>query len=220
MSTQTLDYTAILHDLEAKKSTIEAAIASIRSLLLQGIAGRDDQSLKGIAPSLAGQSIPEAAKAYLKMVGKPQSSREIAKALRDGGIQSTSSDFEATVHAGLIRASKLPNSPIVNLGGRQWGLRNGDAATMTSPAKQTQKGREKQKVVVRSSDLVLQFLRSRLGVEQSIQEVAKHTGLTRQAVCGAIQALNHIEGFEKTSSGNLLLKGDATPPTWPNALKA
>lgn len=139
MSTQPVDYAAIIADLEAKKAAIEATIASLRSAMALGIgaAAGGDGSGGGAVPTFAnpysfsggevpagaflGKSIPEAARVYLEIVKKKQTSREIAEALQKGGMESTSGNFVGIVHAVLDRARKSPNAAIVKLG-TQWGL--------------------------------------------------------------------------------------------------
>src|SRR5271166_4055386 len=103
MSTQTIDYGAILANMEAKKAALEAAIASLRAALAMGALGASGDLPEGIAAAsvsaalyggdvpngaFLGKSIPDAAKLYLEIVKKKQTSREIAEALQKGGIES------------------------------------------------------------------------------------------------------------------------------------
>src|ERR1700747_306325 len=99
MGMELLDYAAILADLEAKKSALEQAIASFRQAMASGALGQMTEG--GIVPSLGtsfsggevpagaflGKSIPEAAKLYLEIVKKKQTTREIAEALQKGGME-------------------------------------------------------------------------------------------------------------------------------------
>lgn len=135
MSTEPVDYTAILADLEAKKSALEQTIASFRQAMALGALGH--MSADGTVPTMAvpsltggevpagaflGKSITEATRLYLEIVKKKQTTREIADALQKGGMESTSKgDFALIVHAGLTRARKSPNSGIVKVG-KHWGL--------------------------------------------------------------------------------------------------
>jgi hypothetical protein len=50
-------------------------------------------------------SIPEAIKKYLGMVKRPQSPKDIAYSLKQGGVLSQSADFNSTVHTALSRLS-------------------------------------------------------------------------------------------------------------------
>jgi len=158
MSTQPFDYAAILSDLEAKKSAIEAAIASMRQAMGLGALGQTGEltSVPGAAPSMSlhngeipngaflGKSIPEAAKLYLEILKKKQTSREIADALLKGGMESTSKNFYGIVHAVLDRARKSPNSALVKLG-THWGLAGwypkGIISNATAPA--SKKGKKR-----------------------------------------------------------------------------
>jgi hypothetical protein len=135
MSTEQLDYTAILADLEAKKTALEQTIASFRAAMAAGALGQVGDAGSGIMASLGAsvfggevptgaflrKSIPEAARLYLEIVKKKQTSREIAEGLRKGGMESTSKNFFGMVHAVLDRARKAPNSPFVKIGS-QWAL--------------------------------------------------------------------------------------------------
>ena len=136
MSTQSLDYAAIIADLEAKKAAIEATIASLRSAMALGTLGAgqggdvpDVWIIFGFGERwerfrLARSSARVSQKLHVsiwKIVKRKQTSREIADALLKGGIESTSNNFVSIVHAILDRARKSPNPTIVKLG-TQWGL--------------------------------------------------------------------------------------------------
>lgn len=135
MSTEPVDYTAILGDLEAKKAALEHTIASFRQAMALGALGQmtaTDGTVSSLSvPSMSGgevpagaflsKSIPDATRLYLEIVKKKQTTQEIADALRKGGMESTSKDFVGTVYAGLTRARRSPNSGIVKVG-KHWGL--------------------------------------------------------------------------------------------------
>jgi hypothetical protein len=160
MSTQPFDYLAAEADLEAKKSAIEAALASLRAARALGALGQsgDFPAIPGSvtsAPMYGGdipdgaflnKGIPEATKLYLEIVKKKQTSSEIAAALRKGGMESTSSDFVGVVKAGLNRARKLPSSPLLKLGSH-WGLKSwyskGLVSGIGAPAKKAKKKQRK-----------------------------------------------------------------------------
>jgi len=132
MSTQPMDYAAILADLEAKKAVIDSAIASVRAAMAAGALGVGEGAGAATTPATTpfngdiprglffGKSIPEAAKLYLSMVKQKQSTADIVRALEEGGMETTSDDFSATVNAGLFRASRKFGE-IVRVKG-QWGL--------------------------------------------------------------------------------------------------
>lgn len=218
MSTQSLDYAAIIADLEAKKSAIEATIATLRSAMSLGMLGVGSDVPMGGSSSASssiygnevpagaflGKSIPEAARIYLEIVKKKQTSREIAEALQKGGMESTSGNFIGIVHAVLDRARKAKNASIVKLG-TQWGLAgwypkgilNNTGAGM--PAKKAKKkakkaakasmpdapkalpsstpAREAAEPKVRAIDRALQYLQSKPHDEHSLAEIARHLGM-------------------------------------------
>jgi hypothetical protein len=135
MSTQPIDYAAILADLEAKKVALEAAIASVRAAIGAGTLGQSGDGTAfsaGLPAALTGgevpagaflgKSIPDAAKLYLEIVKKKQTSKEIAEALLKGGMESTSKNFPSIVHAILDRARKAKNPALVKVDKSNWGL--------------------------------------------------------------------------------------------------
>jgi hypothetical protein len=130
---KTLDYGAFLADLEAKRAVLDQAIASVRAIMSGGtLAINVGDSLAGMADSVSlhggevpagafhGKSIPEAAKLYLSLVKRKQSTKEIADALVKGGMESNSKNFETTVAGGLYRAFNTTGE-IVRVKGA-WGL--------------------------------------------------------------------------------------------------
>lgn len=136
MGTQPIDYAAILADLEAKKVALEATIASIRAGIAVGSLGQSGDGTSFAAAGLPGaltggevpagaflgKSIPDAAKLYLEIVKKKQTSKEIAEALLKGGMETASKDFPSIVHAILDRARKAKNPALVKVDKSHWGL--------------------------------------------------------------------------------------------------
>jgi hypothetical protein len=136
MSTQPIDYAAILADLEGKKIALESAIASVRAAIAAGTLGQSGDGMTYSAPGLPGaltggevpagaflgKSIPDATKLYLEIVKKKQTSKEIAEALLKGGMESTSKNFPSIVHAILDRARKAKNPALVKVDKSHWGL--------------------------------------------------------------------------------------------------
>lgn len=132
MSTETIDYAAVLADLEAKREALDAAIVAIR--LMPGLGPfpasiAPGAGLGAAGPSAAameaadipqgaflGLSISDAARKYLDAVKKKQSTKQIADALIRGGVHSTSGNFTTIVYSVLGR-----QSDIVRVGG-DWGL--------------------------------------------------------------------------------------------------
>lgn len=216
MSTEPFDYAAFLGDLEQKKAALEVLIASVRAAMAIGALGQPGD-VTGIVPSFSapsitggevpagaffGKSIPEAAKLYLEIVKKKQTSREIAEALLKGGTESTSSNFVGIVHAVLGRARKSPDSAFVRIG-NQWGLTSWYPKGILSAAaagqgKASKKKRNKAKGVVprakdektsataapvqmlptgKANERALSFIRSKPDAEHSLADIAKHLGM-------------------------------------------
>ena len=129
-----IDYEAILVDLEAKKAAIETAIAGLKaamsafgttegtSFVKLGATLVNPSMHGGEVPAGAflGKSIPESAKLYLSIAKSKKTTREIADALRKGGMETSSTNFENIVHAGLNRAMK--NTGAFLRVGKAWAL--------------------------------------------------------------------------------------------------
>src|SRR3984957_13537813 len=130
------DYTAIIADLEAKKAALEATLTGLRAAQAVGALGQPGDAPSGGITALPfganggevpvgaflGRSIPEAARLCLQIVKRKMTTREIAEALKKGGIESTARNFPGQVHSILIRASKPSDSPIMKLDRSFWGL--------------------------------------------------------------------------------------------------
>lgn len=127
-----IDYAAVLADLEAKRAGLDAAIAGVKQMLGQSHVAASSPSASGHgngagAISLRGDeffqmSIPDASIKYLKMVKKPQTTKEIAEALEKGGMLHGSGDFIQTVGSVINRRSKAADSEVANVKRGVWGL--------------------------------------------------------------------------------------------------
>jgi hypothetical protein len=143
----TIDYAAILADLEAKKAAIESLIASFKTAAASGALVMGETPVGAGMPYSAttqaissiqdipngafhGKSITEASKIYLGMIKKKQTTREIAEALLRGGMETTSDRFQTNVHGILLRAGKEKHE-IVRIG-NAWGLAEWYPASMRS----------------------------------------------------------------------------------------
>jgi hypothetical protein len=135
---KTLDYGLFLADLEAKRAVLDQAIASVRAVMASGaLAVNVSDSMPGMTDSVSvafhggevpagafnGLGIPAAAKLYLSIVKKKQTTKEIADALRQGGMETAGKNFEVIVGSALYRVSnpKNANREIVRVKGA-WGL--------------------------------------------------------------------------------------------------
>ncbi len=127
-STEPIDYEAVLGDLEAKRAALDGAIVAIRQMLA---AGANSGTAGGVTvrqvdpenipnDAFFGLSIGEAAKKYLTLVKRKQSTRAIADALERGGLPHTSTNFLNTVTTMLSRQARV-DSELTKVG-REWGL--------------------------------------------------------------------------------------------------
>lgn len=115
--TKAIDYSVMLADLYAKRAGIDAAIAGIMAASGGNVTLPENAgfpvSLNGPSPdrqptelprgAFLGKSLPAAVKLYLSAVMKKQTIKEIATALHDGGVESTSDNFESVITGSLNR---------------------------------------------------------------------------------------------------------------------
>ncbi len=113
---QPTDYAAILADMEAKYTALGNAIASLRVAVAAGalgvlgeISGAPPVGVQPLSGSISlprgaflGKTVTEAIKLYLSALRKKQTNKEIAQALKDGGLESTG-NFDNLVTSGLFR---------------------------------------------------------------------------------------------------------------------
>jgi hypothetical protein len=118
MEPEAMDYAKMLSDARAKRAALDGLIASLEAAWAAGAVGQG----QGPAPSmngplagprggglpsdlpkgaLLGKSLAEAIRLYLGVTKTKQSVREIAKALKEEGVESTSDNFESVVAASL-----------------------------------------------------------------------------------------------------------------------
>jgi len=124
MSDQSINYEAVLADLENRKAQIEAAIAGIRLVMGQpgtapsGPGGGGGYS--GATPAhdaFIGMSIPDAAKKHLTAVRKKLSTQDLMTAMEAGGLPSSK---YSTVYA-ILRRREKQIGDIINMKG-DWAL--------------------------------------------------------------------------------------------------
>lgn len=206
MGMEQQDLAALLAEWEAKRAALDAAIASLRSGLAMGVFGPVGELPSGngfastLVPSVSGgevpagaflgKSIPDAAKLYLAIVKKKQTSREIADALKRGGMESTSKNFYGNVHSILDRARKA-NMGIVKLDRSYWGLAEwypaGLRSTVIPDKRSTRKKGRKSKADKaqpvpalalqpgKANERALEVLRG--SPELSLADIAQHIGV-------------------------------------------
>ena len=123
-------YRTVLKDLKRRKKVIDAAIAGVTALM-----GESEAELQACLPALpsktqasrdlasgafADLTLIEAAQIYLSTVKDPQSTADIADALKRGGYPTESRNFRNTVRSVLDRHAKTVGT-IVKVH-RNWGL--------------------------------------------------------------------------------------------------
>jgi hypothetical protein len=113
MGNQTIDYEAVIRDLERRRAESIARFDTAIAALKQ-VAATQTNGPKLLTPSLpfasAGPSLPyrgmsmvEAAIAHIKSVGRPVPNPELAKAVSDGGFIHNSKNFGNTLNSILWR---------------------------------------------------------------------------------------------------------------------
>ncbi|MGD0949707.1 MAG: hypothetical protein ABSA52_20045 [Candidatus Binatia bacterium] len=126
MTTEQINYEAVLADLKARRDALNDAIAGIERIL--GLAPSPNGTTAGQAthdlqtiPSDAffGLSIPDALKKCLGMLKRKQSVKILCDALGRGGLNSTAKNFYATVYSALVRMEKAGDIVKIDT---KWGL--------------------------------------------------------------------------------------------------
>lgn len=123
MSTNPVDYEAVIADLEAKKAQLDSAIQAIRAVANLGSMGGiavQTSAQNGAIPSDAflGMSIPEATKKLLALTRKRLGTPEVIKMLSQGGLPEPAYN---TAYA-VLRRRQQQVGDIINING-DWGLR-------------------------------------------------------------------------------------------------
>lgn len=127
MSSQSIDYEAVLADLKARRDQLNSAIAAIELISGSGAISSSVQvpgqsgAAKIEPDSFFGLTIVDAAKKYLGMMKRPQGTQGITDALKDGGYLFTSEQPVQTV-ASVLARSDSKGGDIVRVGKGMWGL--------------------------------------------------------------------------------------------------
>jgi hypothetical protein len=127
MSTPTIDYEAVIADLEAKKAHLETMIAGLRSVAgMAGLGAPPSGGPGGSTPysdgkiasdAFFGKSIPDAAVIHLGNVRRKLSTQQLMDAMESGGLPKSKYN---TVYA-ILRRRESQVGDIVNMQG-EWGL--------------------------------------------------------------------------------------------------
>jgi hypothetical protein len=135
MTPEKIDYIAILNDMKAKRAALDASIVALEAALASGTLG---QAVEGVSSGIGtmglgspgtpmdlpsgafnGKTLPEGIKLYLSAARQRKSTRDITNGIREGGMVSTSQNFESVVQATL---QKLKSQGHVLKFADGWGL--------------------------------------------------------------------------------------------------
>jgi len=119
-----VDYAAVLTDLKARRDALDKVISHLEAFVGLGVVtnfnvfpGQKSAEIHG--DTFVGLNIPEAAAAYLQMVGRPaRTTNEITEALNKGGLQCSTGSV-ATV---LGREFGRQTGEVVRASKGLWGL--------------------------------------------------------------------------------------------------
>ncbi len=221
-----LDYGAVLADLQAKRAALDQAITSLQAAAASGALTAAVGDSMVMADSVAvglhggevpvgaflGKSIPEAARLCLQIVKRKMTSREISDALKKGGIETTASNFPSLVHSILTRASSKSPSEILKLDRSFWGLASwypaGVRSGASTRAPKTRRGR-RNRVSAKSGkhdgngaeSQIVELLHRKPGSEFAPQEIAESLGMRIQTVHFLLGKLAFRKQAEKTTGG-------------------
>jgi hypothetical protein len=113
-----IDYLFMLSDMKAKRSALDVSIAGLEAAIASGALGQSNEVSPGASGTshtttgasvelpvgaFMNKSVPAAIKLYLAAVKKKQTNTEIARALQEGGIESTADNFSTNVTTALNR---------------------------------------------------------------------------------------------------------------------
>jgi hypothetical protein len=237
-----LDYAAMIADLEAKKAAIENSIASLRLAAGSPIGSsasdassqatiQNDRPMELPVGAFLNMSFPAAIKLFLSATKRKQTIREIATALKNGGMESLSDNFESVV-TGALNRMKTNDPPEVLRFSDGWALAENYPESfrnrLAQSAKPVAKTKKKpKKVVVAASKkekskkpiveapgtinaageghgpeiMIEKFFSENAGVEFTAQAAAGALGIRTQTVGLLAAKLAHRGLLEKTPEG-------------------
>lgn len=227
----TTDYAAILADMEAKKTALESAILSLRAALAAGALGISASVPTGSIPTVSsnplglpsmtlprgaflGKTVTEAIKLYLTAVRKKQTNKEIAQALKEGGLESNG-NFDTYINGGLFRLKK---EGVVLRFEEGWGLAEWYPESFRVRAEQkdasgeNQKGKKKgaRKAKAKIPAETARPTPVALGLEQRIEAVLRAQSSTVFKPDEIAKTLGVNAGAVKLSLGRMAAKGKAS----------
>lgn len=192
---------------EGKIKALQALLDSLRSAIAMGAFGSGeglDLSVAASSPNgvdmtpidlpegaFNGKTLPACVKLYLSAAKRKKSIKEIAAALREGGVESTSDNFDNVVTGAMFRLKS--NGEVLRFKDG-WGLSEWYPANMrgSAPAGSAKRARKKGKknerknavaklpsgqsgsTKVKASERIIELLRTKPEREYSLVEIAKH----------------------------------------------
>lgn len=222
MTNDHLDLTAaFIDDIEKKIAALQAVLLSLKSAsaigaLSAAIEGGDlsvGAFSNGTQPidlpegAYNGKSLPQCVKLYLSTAKRKKTVQEIAAALHDGGVESTSPNFEGVVYGALFRLKATGEVLRFKDG---WGLPEWYPANIRSSAPSTPTKRSKNKKKSKKSKAA--DPKSKKGKEQksdNITEMTKPEEKTEPRIIGFLRA-NHREASAKEIANALGIKIQTT----------
>ena len=132
MSTKKIDYKAVLADLKAQRDKIDKAIIGIQTMMglevseteshhFETNGARETGSIKIRSDSFFNMSTVDAARIYLQMVKDPQTGRQIAIALKKGGMKSLAKNLTNNVNA-ILKRAEHSTGEFTRVNYKDWGL--------------------------------------------------------------------------------------------------
>jgi len=212
MTEEKLDFTAqFINQIKAKIAALQAILASVESASALGALGHSVEGIEispasvtradslGVPSDLPegaflGKSVAACIELYLAAVKKKKTNKEIAEALRNGGVESKADDFGTIVTGSLFNLKKAGKVLRFKDG---WGLAEWypahirGAAPTAKRAQKKSKRRERKNTTkspavaseqskltqVKTSDRILGLLRTKPEREYSSSEIAQHVGI-------------------------------------------
>ena len=108
------DYLGMLDELMARRKALSDEVAELSTMIsgLERLANKPfavasvPSGASASSPSIRGKKLPQAIRVHMESVGSPQTTREVADAMKAGGIPSDAKSFFNQVYNVLHRGSK------------------------------------------------------------------------------------------------------------------
>lgn len=223
MANDTLDLTAaFIADIEKKIAALQAVLVSLKSASAIGAlsaaveggelsmgsfsVGNSGQPIDLPEGAYNGKSIPQCVKLYLSAAKRKKTVQEIAAALHDGGVESTSPNFEGVVYGALFR---LKASGEVLRFKDGWGLPEWYPANIRASAPAASKRTKAKKKSKKSKPPSKEATQQAEHKSGKVEEIAKPEERTEPRILGFLKT-NHREASAKEIADALGLKIQTT----------